>query len=848
LKDKAKGTYNVLARQNIFLIAMIIILVFFAIVLISQDSDMQVNTESPIYNGDIDDPSSFPDFRGTRAPDKCADPGCHEGIELINPKMTIECTECHLGNGDAADANAAHNNMYTNPGDFGIVDQTCGKSTICHEEEVVNLKKSLHATSAGIISAARYTWGAQDRKSIFGNYAIEDLDGDVPSYATTSFDQIPTFNDSGEYVDDYLRNQCLRCHVWTEGAKRDGDYRSGGCSACHVLYYDEGGYQGADPTINKSEPDHMIKHEITTKIPAEQCIHCHNRGGRTEVSYIGTMESDGYGTPFQEGGGKAGKLHGKNYNHLSPDVHYERGMQCIDCHTQREIMGDGNIYGKKEEAVEIECVDCHGTPDEYPWDENEKVTTSGAIKSDGTPYGITGGNEFTNIEKIGDTLVLTSKYDDETHDIPLLKEKKDAASWKSNDAKVAMSAIPHIDKLECYACHASWAPQCYGCHPKMDARSSGYDWIAGDNNASGWSESRSYLRWETPVLGINAEGNVAPFIPGCQVVFTFINETGETVILNMIYTTVDGTSGIAQNPIQPHTISAKPRTCESCHTSRKTLGLGTGIYNSSANGLDIDFELERIVDEEGNQIQATSHDGARPFNKTEQEKISRVGLCIGCHESYDDPIWSNITDEVGLARTPESHESIMSFALTSIPGENPIIVFLAVDGGNSNVYLKWNFSQPEELEQYKLYWATSEITNLTGLTPNATTSDTEYTVSSLTANTTYHFVIASEDANGNQTGIAFSSAIPTRPAEVEPPDDTDGKKTETKENETYLWTTILLAILLIILIIIMRLRGGKSETVRTNEEEIKEETVIEEPLEDKEVDESAEIKEDESRD
>jgi hypothetical protein len=100
------------------------------------------------------------------------------------------------------------------------------------------------------------------------------------------------------------------------------------------------------------------------------------------------MESDGYGTPYTETGEKQPKLHGKYYNYLSPDVHYERGLQCIDCHTKNDIMGDGNIYGKKEEAVEIECADCHGTPTEYPnWDSDGKLITSGAKKANGNTYG-----------------------------------------------------------------------------------------------------------------------------------------------------------------------------------------------------------------------------------------------------------------------------------------------------------------------------------------------------------------------------------------------------------------------------------------------------------------------------
>ena len=44
------------------------------------------------------------------------------------------------------------------------------------------------------------------------------------------------------------------------------------------------------------------------------------------------MESDGDGTPWKPDGAKQGKLHGKYYNHLQGDVHYERGMSCIDCH------------------------------------------------------------------------------------------------------------------------------------------------------------------------------------------------------------------------------------------------------------------------------------------------------------------------------------------------------------------------------------------------------------------------------------------------------------------------------------------------------------------------------------
>ncbi len=83
----------------------------------------------------------------------------------------------------------------------------------------------------------------------------------------------------------------------------------------------------------------------------------------------------------------------------------------------------------------------------------------------------------------------------------------------------------------------------------------------------------------------------------------------------------------------------------------KALGLGTGIYDSKANGLPIAFEPEQIVDREGNQIQSTAHEGARPFNKSELEKINRAGVCIACHGS-DSKIWQKIGEKTGVSSAP----------------------------------------------------------------------------------------------------------------------------------------------------------------------------------------------------
>ncbi len=92
-----------------------------------------------------------------------------------------------------------------------------------------------------------------------------------------------------------------------------GDYRSSGCTACHVVYandrsptnsgwYSKYGHQGlsfsADPMISKKEKGHPIKHQFTRSIPSSSCMSCHMHQGNLFVNpYLGytwwDQESDG---------------------------------------------------------------------------------------------------------------------------------------------------------------------------------------------------------------------------------------------------------------------------------------------------------------------------------------------------------------------------------------------------------------------------------------------------------------------------------------------------------------------------------------------------------------------------
>lgn len=92
-----------------------------------------------------------------------------------------------------------------------------------------------------------------------------------------------------------------------------GDFRSSGCTACHVIYANDrdpnhsasyhgagnsGRSQTADNTIPKNESGHPVKHQFTTRIPTSQCMVCHMHPGTNMVAtYLGMTwwdnESDG---------------------------------------------------------------------------------------------------------------------------------------------------------------------------------------------------------------------------------------------------------------------------------------------------------------------------------------------------------------------------------------------------------------------------------------------------------------------------------------------------------------------------------------------------------------------------
>ena len=523
---------------------------------------------------------------------------CHgeEKLDTAHEVSVLGCAVCHLGEPLAIDKEKAHSGMVLNPGDLRHVDLTCSVEG-CHPADIHKVKNSLMATNRGILGTLLYYWGEIDSQDT--ELTVEEL------------------LESGEtsLALDYFRKLCATCHLWKQkndirGAPDFFNAKGGGCTACHFDL--PGGLQTPTDSLQgdnreRQARDKKIHPLITAKVSQVNCIRCHNRSGRIGLSYIGLFESEGYGTPFEGGELSSKQLPGARfYLEIADDIHHRKGMECIDCHTREEIMGDGTSYAHYEEQLEISCEVCHGTE-------------PGTTRKD---------RPMTNVEQDGGSFALFGKIDGRKRE--LRPPKKGVCDFDGHK------------RVTCEACHSTWVPQCYGCHVKQDKREAHLDKLTLKETPGLWEEGRSYIRYEKPQLGIWGE-EVVIVTPGCQDIVTLVDEKGREK---------QGFNRFTMAAINPHTTQEAGRSCVDCHASPKTVGLGEGtvselegqlVFHGIGQGLETvngpTVPLDAYVTIEGKPLQYSSRPDVRPFNREELDRILRVGLCVGCHDRYDDPVW-----------------------------------------------------------------------------------------------------------------------------------------------------------------------------------------------------------------
>ncbi|WP_435017365.1 hypothetical protein TA3x_004971 [Tundrisphaera sp. TA3] len=482
-----------------------------------------------------------------------------------------------------------------------------------------------------------------------------------------------------------------------------GDYRSSGCTACHVVYandrspvhsgpYAKYGNMGLscnpDPMIPKDEPGHPIEHKFVTSPPTSQCIVCHIHPGTTVMnSYLGFMwwdnETDselmypkhqkdltaeqlvqaamnnpdetsargnwsdprflanvsdlnpqlkhtqfadfhGHGWVYRSVFKKdrkgnlldsAGevvpdvgpqqlmdslkpptdqeKVVGKDGRAGTPlhlmDIHLEKGMHCVDCHFQISAHGNGKLYGEVRNAIEIQCIDCHGTASKRP-----TLRTTGNASPEGglnlaalrTPFGkkrfekrgnaliqnsMVEPNVSWEVVQTVDTLIPGSKHYNEKSRLAktVRFDENGRMAWGDiplgPDGKPQETACAHADdNMSCIACHSSWNPSCYGCHLPQKAN------IKMPELHNQGDVSRNYVHYNFQTLrddvfmlardGDVTRNRVNPARSSCAIHVGSYNANRESIYVQQQTVSAEGMSGIAFSTNVPHTVRGGPTT------------------------------------------------------------------------------------------------------------------------------------------------------------------------------------------------------------------------------------------------------------------------------------------------
>lgn len=285
----------------------------------------------------------------TGQPEYCL--SCHADVPEISPShpvKTFGCVICHGGERLALNEDLAHSTMRggANPSDLSVVEASCGGSN-CHSgseasnnNHIQRVMTSVQSTYAGAIANIRFTFGAQpDLTARFGIRAVTDnmITTSTGLPALKAFDPTSETNAS---IQIFGAN-CLNCHINAQPIPGTEFDRLTGCAACHT------------PNID-SFPKNKI-HKLTTVMPYTQCNACHNRGNYDLRTMTFAQRNDHPIDRLQA-----------YYQPIAQFTKCEYTLDCIDCHTRTEVMGDGDIHSNKKEIQYIQCQTCHGTPAQLP--------------------------------------------------------------------------------------------------------------------------------------------------------------------------------------------------------------------------------------------------------------------------------------------------------------------------------------------------------------------------------------------------------------------------------------------------------------------------------------------------
>jgi len=561
---------------------------------------------------------------------------------------------------------------FLNPSDYRVAAETCGSPTLgrsgnCHTRITDNSIMSTHATLAGQLAGGLYFGGVADKTPRWALRAVEDpfpinAMGYVQSLSVMP-DDVAAMPAGGDVERGHFASYgqlCIDCHLSADGSKVPGKYTSSGCNACHIITSDDSRPLTTDPTQDPEEPGHPERHRFTNLIPDSQCNHCHHahlhRGllsqgvrersepegdeaiggenfGIEDPEHAVPWSSDNY-VRYQGGFFLYGKPFpffiededGTNdIDETPPDIHTEKGMVCIDCHTMEEVHGEDHLVTRRSFETRVRCESCHGVPD-------KKIRLGIS-----TPFQLAlsrvGGNAENPkvITKFDDEFFQLGKLSQKQHPVTQIAQRVDTTEEKFNprtlmgcglhagsaelrteiadmfddtapaDVDDVFPGMPEGSslpwdvrqregRLECFACHNAWTVNCYGCHVQRDDRVMATNRLTGSSSPGNISTFAMSVIADGLALGFNDRGKLTPMV-GTSIFFSHIDASGNIIVNAKPLRTVDGFEGdgSAHNPVHHHTVRRQPRDCQGCHPRadgvpideaalKRAIGFGTGEF------------------------------------------------------------------------------------------------------------------------------------------------------------------------------------------------------------------------------------------------------------------------------
>ncbi|HZU98464.1 MAG TPA: hypothetical protein VFF73_17295 [Planctomycetota bacterium] len=520
---------------------------------------------------------------------------CHQGIEEVHPAAHLTCVSCHGGDATATTKEKAHVQpietppndervlaadwdlkwqRFENPSNLRVVKDACGD---CHDPICRSVPRSLHGTTAGHLNDGLYENGIALSKK--AGFSIFDVTADPKVAATENalrlLSAIPAGGDGprtsiATHFKDVPRKACMRCHLYGRGRGvrgrlgMDGDYRSEGCAACHVNYGDDGLSHSRDKSASKFEPGHPIRHELTSKIPTSTCTHCHYGDASIGLHFRGLAQL----APGMPGGPRVPgttprRINGTYYiqdTYTPPDIHHEKGLACIDCHMDRETMGDGQVYGYMEHGTETTCETCHGG-----------FTGPATFKTKK-------GNVLKNLQRDGEQVFLIGKLDGKRHVVPQAFDVITPGRPGHNSHAAAAMTNEHA-RVACYACHSSWNVDFFGFHLDRHEGFTMLDCMNGRRTAGRVTTmEKVFATTRQLTLGWDSSGRISTYIVGFSTMCTVHDKDGKTVLDQQMPETAGHLSGMTMVHHQVHTVRKRARECVECHRSSEAWGMGSASF------------------------------------------------------------------------------------------------------------------------------------------------------------------------------------------------------------------------------------------------------------------------------